>query len=194
MSQNLLIITSSILTIIANIPYLIDTVKKKTKPRVVTWFTWAILMSIAAAASLIEGQYATVAILLTSAIGATSIVILGWKSGDRKLEKLDKVCLAGVVIGVFLWQVFNSPAIGTLAMVLIDLLGGIPTTIHAWKKPEEETVISFVLFFSGAVCTLLAISMWAVTAYAYPLFIAFNSLTTTIIIITRKRFKRRITQ
>ena len=194
MLQNLLIVASSILTIFANIPYLIDTVRKRSKPRIVTWFTWAVLMSIAAVTSFIEGQYATVVILLTSAIGATAIVVLGWKNGDKKLEKLDKICLIGVVVGVLLWQIFNSPTIGTIAMVLIDLLGGIPTTIHAWKKPEEETAISFALFFLGATCTLVAINAWVVTAYAYPLFIALNSLMTTIVIISRKRLKTRTIQ
>lgn len=168
-------------------PYIFDVIKKRTKPRIVTWMTWGILTGIAAITSIVEKQYSTAVFLLSSTAGSFTIVILGIKSGDKKLEKLDLVCLIGVVIGIILWQIFNSPSLGALAMLLIDFIGGVPTTIHAWKKPNEETWLTFLMCLLGSICTLLITTNWIVTAYAYPLFIACNSLLVTLIIILRKK-------
>lgn len=187
MFSKVLIILSSFFMIFSVLPYLIDVIKKRTKPRIVTWMTWGTLMSIAAATSIVEKQYSTVVLLLSSAVGSFAIVILGIKSGDKKFEKLDIACLIGVVVGIILWQIFNSPSIGALAMVLIDFIGGIPTTMHAWKKPNEETWLTFFMCLLGSICTLLVTTNWIITAYAYPLFIACNSLLVTLIIIFRRK-------
>lgn len=187
MLNNILVFLSGFFMIFSVAPYLLDVVKKRTKPRIVTWLTWGTLMSIAAVTSIVEKQYSTAVLLLSSAAGSFAIVTLGMRSGDKKFEKLDIVCLVGVVVGIVLWQVFNSPSIGALAMVLIDFVGGVPTTIHAWRKPNEETWSTFLMCLLGASCTLLVTKDWIITAYAYPLFIACNSLLVTLIIIFRKK-------
>jgi len=186
--KNLLIIISSILTITSALPYIIDVIKGKTKPRVVTWSTWCLLSMIACIAAFVEHQYPTAILLLSSSLASGSIVVLGWKNGDKRFERLDIFCLAGVFVGVILWQLFDSPSIAVLAMLVIDLIGGIPTTVHAWKKPYEETFISFLMGCFGFGCTLLVIQEWRITAFAYPLFLFINSLNVVLIIFFRRRY------
>jgi uncharacterized membrane protein YeaQ/YmgE (transglycosylase-associated protein family) len=75
-----------------------------------------------------------------------------------------------------LWQVFNAPEIAIIATILIDLVGGIPTLVHAWKKPHEETAITFFLAFLGAVCTLAVVAEWTITSVAYPIYLVIINL------------------
>lgn len=183
---NLLIFFSGLFVIVQVVPYLIDVLRKKTKPRIVSWFVWALMPGIAGVAALVDKQYPTAILLGATAFGSLLVVILGWKFGDKKFEKLDIVCLVGAVVGIILWQIFNSPAIGAIAMVLIDLIGGLPTTVHAWKKPHEETWLAFGLVFLGSVCTLIVISDWKITSFIFPLWLTLNSLNVTLIILIRR--------
>ncbi|MEI6054094.1 MAG: hypothetical protein WCQ49_01860 [Candidatus Saccharibacteria bacterium] len=186
--RNILIIISSFLTVVSALPYIVDVVKGKTKPRVVTWAIWCAFNIVACAAAFFDKQYPTAIMLLSSTFASGSIVILGWRNGDKKFERIDIFCLSGVLVGVILWQVFDSPSIAIIAMIIIDLIAGIPTTVHAWKKPHEETLISFFLGFIAFGCTLLVLEEWRITAFAYPLFLFLNTLNLVLIIFFRRRF------
>jgi hypothetical protein len=190
--DTILIILSGILTLVSVVPYLRAIIKGTTKPRVVTWLVWSILTGIAAAATFSDGQYPTAILLTFATIATLSVVVVGWHRGDKKIERLDIACLIAAFAGIVLWQVFNAPAIAVIATIAIDFVGGIPTLIHAWKKPHEETAITFFLWASAGLCTLIVVSHWTVTSAAYPLFlVAMNIIIATIIIIGQKRSKVR---
>lgn len=183
----ILIALGSILTIVAIIPYLLEVISKKTKPRIVSWLVWTIITSIAAIAALVDRQYPTAILLFSAALETLAVVVLGWKNSDKTIEKIDVICFVGAVIGIILWQVFDSPAIAVIATVIADFIGGIPTLLHSWKKPQEETWITFFISSIGAMCTLLVISDWRITSFAYPLFLVVINLIFTSVIILRKR-------
>ncbi|MEI6228920.1 MAG: hypothetical protein WCP11_02785 [Candidatus Saccharibacteria bacterium] len=181
------VVLSSVLTILAIIPYLVEIVRKNTKPRIVSWIVWTVITGISAVASLVDGQFATAILLFSAMLETLAVVVLGWKNSDKKIEKLDIVCFTGAMIGVILWQVFDSPALAVIATVLADFIGGIPTLVHAWKKPGEETAITFFLSGLGAVCTLLIVIDWQITSVAYPIFLVGINLLFTSVIVLRKR-------
>lgn len=188
----LLILLSVIFTVVGVIPYLIEVVKGKTKPRVVSWLTWSVLTAISCAAAYVEGQYPTAILLFVASLETLTVVILGWQLGDKKIVRLDIVCLLGALVGIILWQVFNTPAIAVIATIAIDLVGGIPTLVHSYKRPHEETWIIFFLAFLGAGCTLLVISDWRITAFAYPLYLVIINVLFTGVIISRGRHISRV--
>lgn len=182
----MLIILGSLLTVLSVLPYMIEIIQGKTKPRIVSWFIWTVLTSIAATAALVEHQYATAVLLSSAAIETTLIVVIGWKNGNKKIEKLDVYCLLGAIVGIMFWIIFNSPAIAVVATILIDLIGGIPTLVHSWKRPAEETWFTFMLASLGAVCTLLVINDWRISSFAYPLYlVVVNAEFMSVIIIRR---------
>jgi hypothetical protein len=181
-----LIILSGILAAVASLPYLIDVVKHRTKPRVATWVTWNVMKTIAVIAAFVEHEYITAILLSVSLMGTLSILILGWEYGNKKIEPVDIVCLIGVMIGIILWAIFNSPAIGVLAVIVIDSIGGIPTIIHAWKNPHEETWVTFLLSLLAAGCILLTVIDWRITAFAFPLYLVIMDLSLVILIVSRR--------
>lgn len=188
----ILVVISSILTLVSVIPYLIDIVKGRTKPRVVSWFVWSLLTGISFVASFTEHQYPTAALMFCSVLATMAIVVLGWKNGDKKISRLDIFCFIGVVIGIIFWVIFNSPSIAVVAMIAIDFIGGIPTQVHAWKKPQEETMKTFVLGLIGSLLTLMTVTNWQITAFAYPLFLVIININFVLLIsIRRLVFKKR---
>lgn len=186
--KNALIILSGIITITAAIPYIIEIVRGKAKPRIVSWFTWSLITAIASAASFADHQYPAAILSLCAAIETMIVVVLGLKHGDRKFEMIDIICQLGALVGVVLWLVFDSPAIAVIATVAIDLVGCIPTLIHAWRRPYEETWLTFLLSAVGGGLTLLVAGSWKVTAIAYPIYIFLINLVIAAFILIRLKY------
>jgi hypothetical protein len=183
----ILVILSSIFTVVSTIPYIIEIIRGTTKPRVISWFIWSVLTGVAGVASYVDGQIPTTILMFFATIETLLIVILGWKHGNRKIERFDIICLVGAIVGIILWQVFNSPAIAVIATVAIDLVGGLPTLVHSWNKPHEETWSTFFLAFLGALCTVLALTEWKITSFAYPLYlVVINFMYVTVLLVRRK--------
>jgi len=185
--RNFLAILSGVLVAGSAVPYVIEIIKGKTKPRIVSWFTWSLLMAIALAASLADHQYPAALLLAFDMIGTLSVVVLGWRHGDRKVERFDIICQAAALLGVALWFVFKSPAIAVLATVAIDFVGSLPTLKHSWQKPYEETALTFLLSAAAGLCTVLIANSQKVTAIAYPLYIFGINVLLSVIIFARHK-------
>lgn len=185
-----LAILGSIIAASGTVPYIVETIKGKTKPRIVTWLTWALLTGLAAAGSFADGQVPAGIFALLGCLSTASIVVVGLKFGDREFNGLDIACLAGVLVGLVLWQLFNSPAIAVWAAIIIDFIGLVPTIKHAWDSPHEETTSTFLLVFVGGALTVaatLAAGGMSVTALGYPLYAALSLGGMVLIILLRRR-------
>lgn len=178
-----LVVISSLLTVACIMPYIFDVVRKKTKPRVISWLNWSLLSGIAGAASFSDHQYAAAVLSFSATIETMAVVILGWKYGDREIARFDIGCQIAAVIGLVLWFAFNSPAIAVLASVSIDFVATLPTVKHSWQKPHEETWITFLLAGIAAMFTVAAASQAKITSLANPIYlIAINFLLAGILI------------
>jgi uncharacterized membrane protein (UPF0136 family) len=184
----ILVYASLILTVGGMIPYLIDVMKKKTKPRIVSWGVWSVLTAIAGIASYADGQYPTAWLMAAASLTTLSVVVLGYRNGDHSLEKLDIICLIGAVMGLVLWWYSGSATLAVLVTVLIDFVGVIPTLVHSWQKPHEETWITFAFGGLGGVATMLAVDTWVVTSVAYPIYIVIANTLITSVILARKKY------
>jgi hypothetical protein len=184
------IVASSVVTLSATVPYILDILKKKTKPRVVSWFTWFLLTGISAAASFSAHQYPAAILSTTASIECLAIVFLGLKYGNKDFTKFDISCQIAAVVGLFLWWIFNSPAIAIIAAIVIDLVASLPTLKHAWERPQEETWITFALSGLGAALTLGAVSHFMVTSAASPIYLVLiNGLMTSVILFRKNQLK-----
>ncbi len=98
-----IIIISSILTLGAAVPYIIEIIRGNTKPRIASWLIWTVLTGIAAIASYSDGQIPSAILMAVATIDTGLVVILGYRYGDKHFERLDMVCLSGAVVGLGLW-------------------------------------------------------------------------------------------
>lgn len=169
--RTILLIISTVLVVTSTIPYLMDIVKNKTKPRVVSWFNWALLGAIAGAAAWSAGQIPAAVISFASATESLLIVSLGLYYGDRRVERFDVACQIGAIIGLILWLVFNSPLTAIIAVTAIDMIAALPTYKHIWQKPFEETLLAFGICSFASVLTLFTITNASLSGLIYPIYI-----------------------
>ncbi|MCA9325365.1 hypothetical protein KDA23_04860 [Candidatus Saccharibacteria bacterium] len=170
-----LAIIGALLILGSPLPYIIDIVKGKTKPNIVTWFTWSLLTGIAAAALFAEGQPRAGQLLVADTAGTLAIVLFGLRHGIAKLDWIDGLLQLGAIVGLVLWLVFNSPMIAIVMTITVDLLATIPTLRHSWSEPDEETTITFVLCAVAALLTLLSLKTYDVSGWIYPVYLLLNN-------------------
>ncbi len=185
--KTVFLILATIVTVGCVLPYARDILRGTTKPNIVSWITWTLLTSIATAAEITAHEYVAAIFTGAAVLETATIVILGLKYGYVKYTNFDVVCQISAVLGIILWQIFNSPVIGVAASVTIDLVGALPTVRHSWLKPGEETWSTYALAGLGGVLAILALDSYNWVSLPYAVYIIFiNGLLAGIILNRRK--------
>jgi len=184
-------ILGAVIVLFCTVPYILDVVKRKTRPNIVTWVIWTVLIGIGAAALFANHDDNAAWLLVGDAVATFAVVIVGFKYGTAKLDRFDLVCFIGAIVGVLLWLVFDSPIIAIVATIVIDLVGTIPTVRHSYRHPEEETSITFALGAIATIFTLLSLSEYAFSAWIYPAYLlCSNGLLFVIIYFGQQGYRR----
>jgi len=143
-------ILSGLLSIISNIPYVIDIYKRKTQPHRVTWGIFFLLNIIYLANHISAGATNSLWLIVGFTVSTFIIFILSLKRGVGGSEKLDIFVLISALVGVVLWQITDNPTISIFANALSGIFAAIPTLKKAYIKPESETKIKwFIGIFAG---------------------------------------------
>lgn len=166
-----LAIVAALLVIAAVVPYLVDIVQGKTKPNIVSWFTWTILTGIATGAAFASGATHTALLTLANTVATGLVVILGLRFGVAKFGWFDVLCQLGAVAGLVLWLVLDSPVIGVIVPVAIDFVAVLPTLRHAWADPGEETWVTYFVGGVAAALTVISVTHYNLVSLLYPVYI-----------------------
>ena len=181
--QNLVYL-AALLILIGDIGYLIDTVKAKIKPNRVSWFIWFLAPLIAYIAQF-QQQVGTQAIMTLAITLVPLFIFLATflhKVSEWKLTKIDFICGALSLAGVFLWWITQVGNVAILFSIAADLLAGIPTVIKSYTDPDSESYFAFFMNSVAALLTLLTITTWNFQTYGFPLYIFLLCLLLTLLI------------
>lgn len=181
------LVLASTITIAGVLPYLRDILRGTTKPNIVSWITWTLLTGIATAAEIAAHEYVTAIFTGAAVVETCSVVALGLKHGYVKYRLFDTACQIAAIVGIILWQVFNSPAIGVIGAVLIDFVGALPTLRHSWIKPSEETWQTYALSAIGGGFAIFALTDYNWVSLPYAVYIVIINIGIAGVLITRRR-------
>jgi len=184
-------IIAVVLSIIGYIPYLRDTLKKKTTPHVYTWFIWGFVTAIAYALQVSAGagvgSWVTLAVVIISFV----IFILGMRNGKKDITTIDTVFFVLSFAALFLWLIAKQPILSVILVSTIDMLGFVPTIRKSWNKPYSETLFSYELNSFRHGLSLLALQQYSVVTWLYPVtWTLANVLFSLMLIIRRKQVGR----
>lgn len=146
-------ILSGLAFVIADLPYIKDTISGKTKPHRTSWFLYFVLNAVSVANQAASGATNSLWFPIAGALTTLIIFILSIRRGMGGYEKLDIICLAGALIGIGLWIIFDSPVLSIIANMAVTLLAVIPTIKKAYLHPHTETSITYLI---SAISALLA--------------------------------------
>ena len=181
--------TAGFLSLIGFIPYLLTTLKGKTRPNRATWIIWTVV-GIALLASYKEAG-ATDAIWVTVAnvIAFGAVVGLSFKYGEGNWTPLDLGCLVSAGVGFFLWWFFDSPLPTLYISILVDLIGALPTLKKAYLDPEGEDRLTWFLFWMANTINLFAIEKAGFAMWAYPVYLFLISGAIMAILFMTRRYR-----
>lgn len=187
--KNYIAYMAAALAMVSVVPYLIDIVRRRTKPNVVSWSTWALLTGVAMVATFAAGEPRAGLLLLGSTICSVAVLLLGIKYGIAKLSIFDVLCWTSAMVGVILWQIFDSPAIAIVMSVAVDLIGMLPTLRHSWLEPKEETWQTFVIGSIAAILTIVSLEAYNINNLLYPVYLALANGAIACIVVMRRKQK-----
>jgi len=188
---------SALLIIVSGVPYMWDIYTGKVeRPVVTSWILWLVIgvillvSSYTAGASLATTLPAMVAGVLNPAI----IVYLSWRYGSYTLNRVDKACILVCIITISVWQITDSALLGIIGGILADAIAAIPQIIKSWKDPSDEPVFPWTMFCFASSINFLAIDVWILEMWVYPLYMTAGSLLICIpIILHRIRHVKKVT-
>lgn len=165
-------IAAGVLSIFAFLPYIFDTVVGRTQPQRASWFIWSVLGSIAFVAQVYEGATGSLWFAGIQASGTIVVFLLSIRRGHGKyLNKTDLTTLAAAGIGLVLWYFTESALYALIITISISLLGGLATVIKAYRHPQSETLITWVLSLIAATCAIVSVGEADFVLLAYPLYL-----------------------
>ena len=167
--KNQLPIIAAILEISSVVPYMVDMLRGKTRPNIVSWASWGVLAYIDALALYSEHSNQAATLALSSAIAFTAVIMLGIRFGFAKFGKFDIACIVGAIIACILWILFKSAKVGLFASITVDLVVTAPTVYHSWHRFREETLIAYQLGVTSGVLLLLSLGRFTFIGVVYPL-------------------------
>lgn len=192
---HILVVVSVILSVFAAFPYLRDTLKGKTKPNRVSWFLWALLPLIGIAAAFRAGADVWALIRVFLAGFVPLIVFLASFCNQKSywhLTPFDWFCGACAVASLAVWLILDSPKIAILFAVIGDSFAALPTVVKAWKYPETETGVTYLINFIGVLLVIPSIPVWNIQNSAFQIYLLITNFI-LIIAIYKKTFSKRKT-
>jgi hypothetical protein len=181
-------IIAVVITFIGYTPYVIDTIKGKTRPHIFSWFTWAFVTFIIFALQVLghggAGTYTT----LATAILCTVIFILGLRNGKRDITKFDTVTFIISLIATGIWILAKQPVISILLIVTINTLANLPTIRKSWHDPNSETLFTWEMGAVRNFLGILALANYSLLTWLYPVTnLLINIIESTLLIVRRKQ-------
>ncbi len=146
-------ILSSIIFLIGDIPYLLDTLKSKTQPQRVTWGVVFLLNTIGFANQMASGATNSLWLFGSASLMTGAIFLASFKYGVGGHSRTDILITLAALAGVLLWFLFNSPLFSIIANVFVVTVALLPTFKKAKIDPRSETRVTWLL---GTISVVMA--------------------------------------
>ena len=173
---------------LSGVPYIRALMAGRVRPRLVSWVLWTVIAGITTLAALQEGQVPSALVSMVAVVTCGTIVALGWRQGSKSMTKLDIVCAIGAVVGIGVFVGAHDPLLALAVSLVVDAVAFVPTFVHGWRDPEEESLRSFVyatLGQAGTVAAALSVGA-ALTGLLYPVYaLVFNGAMVVILLTAR---------
>ena len=157
---------------IGALPYLYSIIRGETKPSRTTWFIWLTVSIILFLTYYLSGARETLWQPGIAVLFNLIFAILSLKYGVGGTNKLDIFCFVGAIISLIFWAFTKNSVVGMTIIVIVAIIGSIPTILKAYKIPESENKTAWLLWSLAAIVNLLAIKSWTYEIIFYPIEIA----------------------
>ncbi len=148
--------------------YMLTVISGKSKPAIISWVLWC-LIEVVAITSMVNAGVMSLQ-MIGSVAGSIGVMIVAIMYGEQQntWSFFDYLCLILVIIGVVVLYLTPNQLAGLVLTQILGLFASTPTFFSAWKKPEQEDVLSWVMFFASCVFAIIAIRNTSIENIVQP--------------------------
>jgi hypothetical protein len=164
-------VVSATIISVAQVIYLVNTIRRKIRPSVLSWIGWSFLMGTSVVSQVAaKGWQWSMTSVLSSAVGCLTIGLIALLTGNYSLTRGDWRFLGLGALCVCLYLVSGNAWMTTGFAIGADALLGIPTILKAVKEPALERSPAWIL---GVCSASLALVTCFGHSWIYVLFPAY---------------------
>lgn len=167
-------IAAFVISLVANIPYIVETIKGEVKPERISWLLWTILGFVYFFSTI----YDTGAMLFTlgEVIAPILIFILALKYGVGGKSKFDLVSLAVALVALALLLTTSNVFLSLCLALFIDAIGIMLTIRKLHVDRASESKAFWGLCAVAAVFAVFSLHEYSATALMFPIYVLVVSL------------------
>lgn len=162
---------SSFLAIVWYLPYIRDTVKKKTTPHIYTWGLWWILAAVIFIIQVQNQWWAWSWVTGITSIICFVIVIISLKFSEKNIKRSDTLSLIAALIAIYLWYFLENPLYSLTLILIIETLAFYPTFRKSLKRPHQETISTYLIASVRSVISIFALENINIINIAFPFYL-----------------------
>ena len=184
-----LAIAGTVINFVACLGYARAVLRGEATPNRVTWFLWAFVPLIAAAAQWRAGVGISTLVVLSVGAGPACVLLASivWGKGSWQLGPFDYVCGACSLAALALWAATGDPVIAIVLSILADAAAALPTLRKAWLAPETEDRLAYLISFVGMILGILSVEEATFSAYAFNIYLVAASGALVVILYWPRR-------
>ncbi len=175
--------------VLTQVKYIIDVIKKKVKPSVLSWLGWALLMGAGMLSQYLEeGWQHSQGSIVSATVGCSAIGLIALFTKHYSLQKIDWAILFAGIICVALYFLSKNAWLTTVYAIAADLIIAIPTLIKVIKDPESEKSSAWYFSLTAWVLTLFISFNHGVLYALFPIYLF--SFTFTMVLLMNRKVKQ----
>jgi hypothetical protein len=174
--------------VISYVNYFVSIFKGRTKPEAFSWLIWSVLASITFFAQIAEGAGAGAWATGFTALVCLLISLTAFFKTRNKIKVIDWISMIGALSGLILWRYTSQPLVAVIFVVIVGIIGFVPTFIKIFVNPAEETALTYFLNAVKFVFALLATNSFNFVTALYPSALVFMNIFLVSAILFRRRF------
>lgn len=170
------------------IPYIIDTIKKKTRPHIFTWFIWTIVLGVVIIAQIQDNIGFGVIASLCSGIMTGIIMMLAiFYYGDKKANLIDWFFFILGLIAILVWILTNNPLYSVIIVSFIEICAFVPTFKKCYYDPHSETLSMYYIGIFKYLLSFTIFDNFSIITMLFPMTVIIANIFLLIFVYIRKK-------
>lgn len=168
-SKNILSILAVILTFIGYVPYIRSIIQKKTKPHIYSWFVWTLDGFIIFGLQITHGAGPSSFVAFSAGLLALTVILLTIvHKGKSDITLTDTMFTILALLALGIWLIAKQPLLSAVLIMLVDVLGFVPTIRKSWWKPYSENATFYIVNSIRFCIALFALKEYSIITVLYP--------------------------
>ena len=181
-------IISSILSLVAFLPYIWLIFKGKIRPNLFSRVIFFIVSGqIAFGIYFAGGGAGSWPLFITFFLNIFIIIGLFKTGADRSIKKHDYIFLLMSIIAVPIWIITKDPTWSVVILSIQNSLGYGPAYTQSYRKPFDESIFHFSVIILRDIILVFALHVYSLGTLIFPILKTISAIALVTLIIIRRR-------